>query len=297
MTLSYLAILLVPFLFMCSNMLDKFQLHGDEEDSGVGALMALGGFFSLVVAVPLGVWVWFADMPLGGWRVITALTFNELLYLGSMWIYMEVLKREETSRVIAYFQAMPIFGVVGAALLLAEIPSRMELVGIGTLVAGGFVLSFQRGKIKWKMAALMVLAAALMAVYDVIFAHYGRELKVVSALFINQAAKFVWTPLLLISPKVRRGFTMAIRTRLKFQSASEMACILADLGFCYFLLYFPVATVQAVCCFQPLFVLVAAVVLSRFYPQVIREEIQRLTLAQKAVGVGLMVAGGVVLAA
>ena len=90
---------------------------------------------------------------------------------------------------------------------------------------------------------------------------------------------------------------MAIRTRLKFQSASEMACILADLGFCYFLLYFPVATVQAVCCFQPLFVLVAAVVLSRFYPQVIREEIQRLTLAQKAVGVGLMVAGGVVLAA
>ena len=148
--------------------------------------MALGGFFAVVGALPLGIWIYATGTPLGGLENTLPLLFNELLYLASMWIY-------------------------------------------------------------------------------------------------------------LIGKEERRGFVLGLRTRLKVQAVSEIACLLGDVGLCYFLLVFPVAFVQAISCMQPLFVLVAAFLLTRLFPKAIAEEVRGLTLAQKAVGVALMVAGGIVL--
>ena len=43
-----------------------------------------------------------------------------------------------------------------------------ELLAVGMLAVGGFLLSFHKGKVKKKLVALMLLSSALMAGYDVI---------------------------------------------------------------------------------------------------------------------------------
>jgi uncharacterized membrane protein len=294
-SLSLLCILVVPFLYMVSNLVDKFQLRGDDVDSRPGALMALGGFFAIVGALPLGMWIYATGTPLGGLENAIPLLFNELLYLASMWIYLAAMKTEEPSRVVPYFQAIPVFGLVGAFLLLHEKMTAFQLLAVGMLAGGGFLLSFHKGKVKKKLVGLMLLSAALMAGYDVVFAEFGRDLSPAAAIFIALVAKMFWTIFILIGKQERRGFVLGLRTRLKVQAVSELACLLGDVGLCYFLLVFPVAFVQAISCTQPLFVLVAALLLSRFFPKAVAEEIRGLTLAQKAVGVALMVAGGIIL--
>lgn len=292
---SILYIFLVPLLYTVSNMLDKFQLRGDDADSRPGALMALGGFFSLVGVVPLGIWLYVTGTPLGGPENLVPLVFNELLYVGSMWIYMAALKTEEPSRVVPYFQAIPVFGLLGAFLLLNEKMTAFQIMAVCMLTAGGFLLSFHRGKIKKKLVALMLMSSALLAGYDVIFAAFGRNLNPAAAIFITLAAKTFWSIFILIRKEDRRGFILGLRTRLKLQAVSEISCMLADVSLCYFLLFFPVAIVQAIECTQPLFVLVAAFLLTRFSPTIISEEIVGLTLAKKVAAVILMVAGGVIL--
>ena len=293
--LSVLCILIVPFLYMVANMLDKFQLHGEDLDSQPLALMALGGFFSLVGVVPLGIWIYATGTPFGGLESIVPLVFNELLYMAGMWIYMVAMKTEEPSRVVPFFQSIPVFGLIGAFLLLNEKMTVIQLLAVGMLTGGGFLLSFHKGKVKKKLVALMLLSSALLAGYDVIFAEFGRDIHPASAIFITLTAKSFWTVFIFVGKEERRGFVLGLRTRLKLQSVSEISCMLADVSLCYFLLYFPVALVQAVSCTQPLFVFVAALLIARFFPKVICEEFQGLTMAQKAFAIILMVAGGIIL--
>lgn len=49
-------------------------------------------------------------------------------------------------------------------------------------------------------------------------------------------AKAFWLLLILVGKKERRGFRLALRTRFKLQSVSEVASIAADSARCYFLL-------------------------------------------------------------
>jgi len=292
---SILFILVVPFLYMVSNMLDKFQLRGDDLDSEPGALMALGGGFAIVGALPLGIWIFTTETSLGDLKNIIPLLFNELLYLGSIWIYLAAMKTEEPSRVVPYFQAIPVFGLIGAFLLLDEKMTAVQLLAIGMMAGGGFLLSFHKGKMRKRLVFLMLLSSALMAGYDVTFAKFGREISPASAIFINLFGKAFWSLLILIGKKERQGFVMGLRTRLKVQAMTEIVCMLADVSLCCFLLYFPVAVVQAISCTQPLFVMVAALLLTYFFPRFVCEEIRGLTMAQKIVGIILMVSGGLVL--
>jgi hypothetical protein len=64
---------------------------------------------------------------------------------------------------------------------------------------------------------------------------------------------------------------------------------------CLFFLYLPVAFVQATCCFQPFFALAGAVLLTKFFPDILSEEVSGTTLWQKVTGTVLMVVGGIVL--
>ena len=196
---------------------------------------------------------------------------------------------------VPFFQAIPVFGLIGAFLLLNEKMTVIQLLAVGMLTGGGFLLSFHKGKVKRKLVVLMLLSSALLAGYDVIFAEFGRDLHPASAIFITLAAKSFWTVFIFVGKEERRGFVLGLRTRLKLQSVSEISCMLADVSLCYFLLYFPVALVQAVSCTQPLFVFIAALLIARFFPKVICEEIQGLTVAQKAIAIILMVAGGIIL--
>lgn len=283
-----------PLMFASVNIVDKFLVHGSEEDSKPGALLAITGLFNLVAATLVGVW-----MIRSGQSIELSLLFplmlNGIVYVSAMWIYLHVMREEDASRVIPWFQTIPVFGVVGAFIVLQELPRWHELGAIGLLVIGGFILSVKNGVAKRKVAVLMIVASGLVAANDVIFAEFGRQADGAPAIFADMLGKSVFGLIFLAHGPSRRGFRIGLRTKFGVQSGSEIVNIGADMFLDLAKLYMPIALVQAACATQPLFVLIGATVIAKFSSK-FSQELEGNQLI-KVAGVLLMVVGGAILAA
>ena len=293
--LTLVLLLIVPFLYTVASLVDKIQLRGDLEDSEPGVLVSLGSVFGLLFMIPIGLFIFVTGRSLGGLENLIPLFFNEIIYVVAIWLFMAAMKNDDASKVVPWFQTIPAFGLIGAFIIIGEKINTVNILAIVLLMIGGFVLSYHKDGINKRLMGLMILSAGLFALYDVIFANFGREIDSVSAIFINISGKTFWSGLILIGKKERRGFIVGLRTRLKLQSVAEITTLAADIALCALLLYFPVSLVQGVGCVQPLFILVGAALLTKFYPKVIVEDIQGLTLVQKIAGITLMVIGGIIL--
>ena len=308
--LLWLAVLVQPILFAVSNILDKRMVHGEEDDSNSLSLIAIGSLFILPLVIILGL---FCTMTgrIPGAEVFVPLFFNGMSFTLYVWLFYQALKKEEASRVVPWFQIIPAFGFVGGILMLNEDMSWYAILAIILLMAGGFVLSVVKGKVNWKVIAMMVLASALCAWNDLVLAKYGRELLVspgssltnilestkdiAPALFADLLGKLFFGTIFLVCRTERRGFVLGVKTKFKLVFSSNVAFTLGSFVFDCAKIFAPVAIVQALCCTQPLFVLIGAVVLTIFHKSFLAEEISGKTLVQKIVGVGLMVVGGILL--
>lgn len=295
MSISIISTLVSPLLFAVASLADKVLVKDDGEDSEPLVILALGGIFSLVFALPFGLWVYLSGQSLGSLVGFCGLFVNEILYIACMYLYLKAMKREEASRVVPWFQIIPIFGLLGAFFVLKEIPTWYQFVSVVVLMVGGFIVSFKDGKVDMKTVALVIFGSALLAMYDVVFAHFGRSLHWSSAIFINLVAKAFWCFMILVDKRKWHGFRLGLKTKLSVLSISESVCVVADISLCLFFLYLPVAFVQATCCFQPFFTLIGTVLLTKWFPEILREEVSGTALWQKVIGTALMMVGGIVL--
>lgn len=283
-----------PLMFASVNIVDKFLVHGSEEDSKPGALLAITGLFNLIAASLVGAWMIHIGQSIK-LSLLVPLMLNGIVYVSAMWIYLHVLREEDASRVIPWFQTIPVFGVVGAFIVLQELPRWYELGAIGLLVIGGFILSVKNGVAKRRVAVLMVVASGLVAANDVIFAEFGRQADGAPAIFADMLGKSVFGLIFLVHGPSCRGFKMGLRTKFGVQSGSELVNIGADMFLDLAKLYMPIALVQAACATQPLFVLVGATIIAKFSSK-FSNELEGNQLI-KVAGVILMVVGGAILAA
>jgi len=290
-----IGVLVVPLMYMVAQLVDRFQLHGNTEDSEPGALMALGTIFGVMLAIPTGIYIWVTGHSFGGIENFLMLAFNEIFYVVSIYIYLMLIKTRDMSKVLPWFQTIPAFGIVFAFVVLGEKLPTTKILAISLLVVGGLVLSLQKKGLDKKMIIFMVISSGLMAVYDVGFANFGREIDFVSALFVNMVGKAFWCSLFLIGKQERKGFTMGLKTRFKLQTVGELTTIAGDLCSCGFILILPVALVQGFNCLTPLFVLIGAIICGKLFPKVFENEASKGSLLQRVVGIILMILGGIIL--
>ncbi len=281
-------------MFASVNIVDKFLVHGSEEDSKPGALLGITGLFNLIAASLVGAWMVYKGQSISI-KLLIPLMLNGGVYVGAMWIYLYIMREEDASRVVPWFQTIPVFGIFGAFIVLQELPKWFEIGAIGLLVIGGFALSIKNGVAKKKVAILMILTSGLVAGNDVIFAEFGRQTDAAPAIFADMLGKAVFGLMFLCRRNSRKGFIVGLRTKFGIQSASELVNIGADMFLDLAKLYMPIALVQAACATQPLFVLIGATIIAKFSPK-FSEELQG-NQWMKVAGVLLMVVGGAILAA
>jgi drug/metabolite transporter (DMT)-like permease len=290
-----LFLFLIPIIFAIANLLDKILVFGEDEASDPGALIAISGLFAFLISIPLGLWMVLTGEPFAADGPTIVLIANELLMVFAIWIYFTLLKEEETSKITCWFQTIPIFGVIGAFLILKEVPEWYDFFGILLLVIGGFLLSFRDGYINRRIVFWMIMSSGLYAIYDVIFAAYAREISPISAIFIILCGKAFWGCLILVGKSERSGFMIGLRTKLKFQAVTELANLGAYTAMCWAILLFPVAYVQGICSSQPLFVLMGAVLCMKYKPEIFQEEIGGASFRKKVIAITIMIAGGIFL--
>lgn len=283
-------------LFALANLTDTVILRGKESERlSPRVIIATSGAFNLLFAIVLGLWVFLTHRSIGI-STFLPLMANGLVYIVSIRILLNVQNEEpDTSRVVSWFQIIPVFGTVGAHFVLHEVPGWVEILAIALLMSGGFILSVKNGVVKHKLMVLMIISSGLIALNDVIFAKFGRELEddMVSALFVNTAGIAFWGLIPLVLRENRREFIDTIRTKVGLRCLSEFGFVGADIFLRVALLGTPVAIVQAVGCSQPLFVLVGETVLAKHFPDAFEANGK---FKQKFIGVTLTIVGGVILA-
>lgn len=276
-------------------LLDKKILSYDHEGASAGPQTAVGGIFNLIWSLIAGCAV-AAGHQAVPWRLAVPLLINGGTYVAAMWLYMKAMKGEEAARVAPVFQLIPAIGLLGDILILHKVPVWYVIAGIAMIVSGSLILNFRKGKIRWDILILMSGASLLLAINDVAFARFGREMETLPAVFSDLSGKALWGLLFLAGRRNRRGAILAIQLHFRLLILIEFLTLGAEAIFDVGKLFFPVSTVQAVDCTQDVFTLVGVILFTRLLPGFLKEDIGRTTLRQKIVGTLVMVLGGILVA-
>ncbi len=289
-----------PVLWAISVHLDKYLVERFFKESHVAVMLLFTAFIGTLL-LPF-IWFYEPSVTAPGARSIALIIFSGLLYMGAMLLYLQALQAEEASVVAPYFQASPLFGFGLAYLVLGETLSVRQLAGGAMIVLGALIVSvrFQFGArmFKTRLAALMLSCGFTSALGSLIFKIYAIDVEFWTTTFWMYVGEALFGCALLLVPAYRRQLAATLRVNtaalLSINGSNELINLGGGLGNRYALIFAPLSLVQAIGSTTTLFVFVFGVVLSLFWPRVIREDLSGGELVRKGLA-ALLVAGGVAL--
>ena len=221
-----------------------------------------------------------------------------LFFILSSFFYLKAVKAEEVSRVVPLMSLNPLFVLALASVLLGEFFTPDRYLGMGLLIMGALMISAKSPrKIRFgKGAAFMILSTIAFAAGNVLtkyllnFADYWTVFSYVrigSFITIIPVLHFGFRDLLAVAKKSRKVAGVVFFNRVLGLTGLLLVALAASSGY--------ISLVSALTATQTLFVLAIALVLSRFYPKILKEEFDRKTAAIKLVATTLMFIGVVLI--
>lgn len=291
--------LIAPFLWSILNHADKYLLNKYSHHSGVGGLLIFSSVFALIA---LPVVAFFSPSP------ILALTHAEIYILIATGImsaiailfYLYALEQEDASHIVPFWFLTPVFSYLFGIFFLGEQLSTNQIWGSAVTLLGALVLSLELEKkvsIKKRAAGLMALSSLFFALAGVFFKDTAIEGSFWQSLFWNQAGMVVFGIFCLtFITTFRRDFLTVCKVKSKelalLNIFGEIGQTLSASISYYVTLIAPISLVLLVeYTFQPVFVFLEGLILSKHYPHIIQEKISRKHLAQKIASMLIMASG------
>ena len=222
-----------------------------------------------------------------------------MISCGGYFLYAISIRKEEASRISALTSLSPAFVAVLAVFLVNEIFSAQSYVGIALMILGGALISYKRNNVKKliPISLIFILIAANLAYsLDQTFAKvsldeisfwpflmmfmFGRFVAVIPGFAINSARRKCFAEI----GKLKRNFAFAL-------AVGSISWTVAIVFFFYAASLGPITLVSTISIISPLFTLVFATLLSKHFPKILKEEIDRKTLALKLFAVLLIFIG------
>jgi uncharacterized membrane protein len=211
--------------------------------------------------------------------------------------YFKALMVEEVSRVIPLLQLTPVFVLILSSVVLHEALRPQDYVAFGLLVLGGTLFAIRLTKgIRVSLAFyLMILASFLLALYSVALKYLFSVQDFYTIFIWVQIAGFItffqFIPF--------RPFRSSLVTTYKITSrqigiiivAEQAVAYVSVFAYNYAIAHGPITLISSVGATQPLFVLLFATILSYRFPRVLREELTRMDVALKVLGLIAIFAG------
>lgn len=301
MSWFYIA-LIGPILYAVSNHIDKYLLEKYFKGGEAGAVVLFSALFS-IVALPI---IYFIDPGVFSLdaKTILALSLNGTINIICLILYFKALRDEDASTVVPFYQTIPIFGFILGYFILGETLNTDQVLACFLLVTGTIILSLDFSastiSIKGRVAMLMMISSFLFAVNGVVFKLIATEQGFWISAFWEFAGKvFIGILLFVFISSYRKQFLQIMKINsmpvLSINSLNEFIFLLAD-GFSIFAtLLAPIALVMSINGLQPVFVFVFGIVLTVFFPKIIKESMTKNDLAQKILAIGLITIGTVML--
>ena len=289
----YVYTLLAVMFWTVVNIIDK-HLLSDKIKNPLNLFVFFGlisGICSLLIFVFRPVFFTFPDSILA---LASGLTYSLALLL-----YYYSLKTGEVSRLIPITYTSPLFVAVMAAFFISEILSIGNYIGIVLIVFGAILVSSKKwSALKFDKSFFLMLAAAVFfAVYDIFNKYLTNTYNFLNIFaYIALGVAIAALVVLLFKHKELLG---NIR---KMQKTTLLMVLTTNLfntiGICCFIIAISTGAVtlaSGLSAIQPFIVLFMAVFLTKFFPNIIKEEIDRKTLAKKFLAILLVVIGTILI--
>ncbi len=278
----FLIALIGPFLYALTNHIDKLLLEKYFKKGGVGTIILISAFLS-VLAIPILFFIDPSVVFVGG-RNMLLLAAVGILNVGVLWCYLLPLKNDEASIVIIFYQLIPVFGGVLGYLVLGERLTTVQLLAMALIILGTSLVSFEidsNNKFTLRLGTIIPMSAAafLWALESVIFKAVALEENLCRSLFWEHVMLLLCGVLIfLLVRSYRVSFLLALKSNstaiLSLNVANESLYILGNIASAFAYMLAPIGLVLLAESYQPIFVLGIGIVLTIFFPQIGAENIR-----------------------
>lgn len=224
---------------------------------------------------------------------------NGVIEIFGYIFYFKALKLEEASRIAPLFYLSPLFILIFAAIFLNEIFAPLKYLGILLLVIGavlismkGFLrISFGRAFYFMILSVCFGSISALLVKYLLNFADFWTVFgyKSIGMAIGSAPIAYFYFPELIKTAKQYGKKTLIAMSASEILSLSAILFVIIAASFGY------VTLVNALSSTQPFFVFGIALILSVFFPKILKEEINKALIIQKIIATVLMFIGAVLI--
>jgi len=304
--MNWFFIALIPSLFYSiSNYFDTYLIDKHTKKRGVGALVLFSSLFGIIIAAVIAIFQYKVLFTIPS-SSIGILIIAGIINVVWVLLYLYALESDETTVVVPLFQTIPVFSFFLAWIILGETLSAKELMGAGIIVFGGVLLAVDIEKtksgysFKKKPFFLMIAASFLIGLLEVLFKsvttigtywisnfwnYIGFTLAGLFILFFITSYRRAFISMLKESPKKMLGLNFSNET---FNGVGDFAMHLA-------ILLAPIALVQSVNSFQPVFILIIGITLTKLFPKIVKENFSKKHLIHKIVAIVIIVTGSLII--
>lgn len=291
--------LLPPLLWAITNHTDKFMLTRYLKDKGGASLMILTSFSAGLILPFIAIFGHqLIPMPL--------LHILILLFAGSIIVinyicYIFAMAGEEASIVIPLYQSIPVFSYILGYVFLGEKLNAVQILAGLIIIFGSILITIDlnasKFKIKQKPLWLMFSASFLAALTGLLFKYVALKESYWGSQFWLYLGMVLGALIVLALVKTWRQELVEILSKdraaiIGLNIFNETLNVGAGLIYSYATLIAPLALVAVLSNgFQPVFVLIIAIILSLLIPKLGKEELSRKQLAQKIISIIIIFVG------
>lgn len=284
--------LLPRALWAVNNVVDKALVANKIRQPTVYLFITVAVSALVVVAVP------FRGLAIPSAALVGLALFTGAIYAYALWPYYKALTFEEASRTVSLWHTVPIFVLLISSLTIGERFDGYDYIAFSLLVAGGFLITTRRdyGRFRISGAFWLMLASCVAYAFELVLAKYVylKMPYLDGFIWIRLGSVVALLPLLLSRPfrQALKGTFSSLEPAVKgIVAGNEGLALVAIASFEYAVSLGSVSLTSALGGIQPFILLVYVMLLSRWKPEWLREELARGVWVVKLIAVLLIAVG------
>jgi len=284
----YVFAALTPIFYSFSVITDKFLIEKKIKDPYV--LTIVFGLMTGVMGIVLGFITGFQQI---GFVQIGFMMFAGMLLLLYLFPYFEAMKIDEASRVIPLYQFIPVITLILSSIFLKETLTYKQIIGLLIVVSGALLISMEKieGRIfrPRKSFWLILLSSLMYGSIGILFRFVVKNTSVWTTLSYEYIGTGITALILfLFIPRINNGLKKDIKS---IRSSIGLIGLDKGLGICaqisegFALSLAAVPLVSTIGSIQPIIMLIEGVILTMWFPHIIKENIRKETIAHKFISI------------
>lgn len=296
----YIIIAIIAYsLYAVNGVIDKFLLSKAVRSPAVYAFfIGITGPFTFAL-VPLalipGLGITFEFLSWGNLLIAIAAGAS---FVWALFFLYKATQQTSVSRVLPIEGGLvPVFTLLFAYIILGERLLTTQLIAFVFLVVGAVIISLKHDKSGWHAQAFLnaTIAAILFALSFVLTKHTFDNSNFISGLVWTRLGFFVVALTFLATPSVRKGIMNAPKETTNGNKYLYLGARVSGSisGFLqnYAISLGSVTIVNAMQGTQYALLLIGTVLLSKYYPKILKEKVSRGILTQKILAIVLIASG------